>query len=96
MPTIRRTDEFRNWINGLRDRAGAARIFVRIDRLRAGNPGDVEPVGENVSELRVDFGPGYRIYYTARGDEIIVLLCGGDKSTQEADIIEAKRLAKEV
>ncbi|TXN50433.1 type II toxin-antitoxin system RelE/ParE family toxin [Methylobacterium sp. WL2] len=96
MPTIQRTAVFRAWVNALRDRAGATRIFARIDRLRIGNPGDVEPVGENVSEMKIDFGPGYRVYYTTRGEEIIVLLCGGDKTTQQDDIAEAKRLAKEI
>ena len=96
MPTISRTDVFRTWVNDLRDRAGATKIFARIDRLRGGNPGDVEPVGDNVSEMKIDFGPGYRVYFTTRGEEIIVLLCGGDKTTQQADIAEAKRLAKEV
>lgn len=72
------------------------RINIRIRRLSLGNPGDVKPVGEGVSELRVDYGPGYRVYFVTRGNELIVLLIGGDKSSQEKDILNAKRLAKEI
>jgi putative addiction module killer protein len=71
-----------------------ARILVRIERLAAGNPGDVKPVGEGVSELRIDFGPGYRVYFTKRGREVVILLAGGDKSTQATDIKTALRLAR--
>ena len=72
------------------------RINIRIRRLSLGNPGDVKPVGEGVSELRVDYGPGYRVYFVTRGNELIVLLIGGDKSSQEKDILKAKQLAKEI
>jgi len=92
---IATTGTFNAWLLGLRDRAGKARIQVRIDRLQVGNPGDVRPVGEGVSELRIPFGPGYRIYFVQRGTLLILLLAGGDKSTQAGDIAEAKRLARE-
>lgn len=86
------TEVYADWINGLRDRAGAQRIIARILRLQLGNPGDVAPVGEGVSELRLMFGPGYRVYYAMSGSELIVLLAGGDKSTQARDIEQAKDL----
>jgi len=70
-------------------------VLIRIDRLAAGNPGDVKPVGEGISELRINYGPGYRVYYRQEGDELILLLCGGDKSTQDDDIKNAKRIAKQ-
>jgi len=92
---ILRTDIFINWLNALRDRRAAARIAVRIMRLEDGNAGDVKPVGEGVSEMRIDYGPGYRVYFTRRGTEIILLLCGGDKRSQNRDIALAKKLAKE-
>ena len=82
-------------LRGLRDRAGRERILVRITRLRQGNPGDAKPVGEGVSEMRITFGPGYRIYFTRRGPLVILLLAGGDKSSQSADIEAAKALAKQ-
>lgn len=82
-------------MTGLKDRRGAARIQLRLDRLAHGNPGDVKPVGSGVSELRVDVGPGYRVYYQQRGDVLIVLLCGGDKSSQKKDIEKAHEIAKE-
>jgi putative addiction module killer protein len=87
------TETYANWLDGLRDLRARARIQARVERLAGGNPGDVKPVGEGVSELRVDYGPGYRVYYTQRGDVLIVLLCGGDKRTQAADIKTAKKLA---
>jgi putative addiction module killer protein len=93
--TILRTDIFIDWLNALRDRRAAARIAARIMRLEDGNAGDVKPVGEGVSEMRIDYGPGYRVYFTRRGKEIILLLCGGDKRTQSRDIALAKKLAKE-
>jgi putative addiction module killer protein len=96
MIEIRETDEFRKWIKSLRDSVAKAKIASRIQRLRFGNPGDVEPVGEGVSEMRIHHGPGYRVYYVKRGDTIIVILCGGDKSTQQADIDRALRLAGEL
>jgi putative addiction module killer protein len=82
-------------MSGLKDKRAAARILMRIDRLADGNPGDVKPVGSGVSELRVGIGPGYRVYYQQRGDVLIVLLCGGDKSTQQRDIEKAHEIAKE-
>lgn len=96
MPTIRSAETYRIWIDGLRDRRAATRILARVARLGLGNPGDVKPVGEGVSEMRIDYGPGYRVYYTQRGSEIVILLCGGDKSTQDRDIRTAKALAKEL
>lgn len=91
-----KTDVFTRWIDGLRDFRGRIRILVRIERLVAGNPGDVKPVGEGVSELRIDCGPGYRVYFTRRRDELVILLAGGDKSTQAADIKTALRLARDL
>lgn len=87
------TETYTNWLDRLRDLRARARIQARVERLAAGNPGDVKPVGEGVSELRIDYGPGYRVYYTERGNVLIVLLCGGDKRTQAADIKTAKKLA---
>ena len=95
MVEVVRTDEFDEWIRRLKDRAGRLRILKRIDRLANGNPGDVKPVGNGVSELRIDVGPGYRVYYLQDGDVLILLLCGGDKSTQQKDIDKAQRLADE-
>jgi putative addiction module killer protein len=86
---------FDRWLKRLRDARGRAIILVRIERLAAGHPGDVKPVGDGTSEMRIVFGPGYRIYYMAVGDAVILLLCGGDKSTQAADIAEAKRIARD-
>ena len=94
MIEIRQTDAYARWFSDLRDRAARLRIDVRIRRLSLGNPGDVRSVGEGVSELRHDFGPGYRIYFAQRGAVLIVLLAGGDKSTQERDIRLAKALAR--
>lgn len=96
MIEIRKTEIFAKWIDGLPDVRARARILVRIERLAAGNPGDVKPVGEGVSELRVDYGPGYRVYYKKIGRTIIVLLAGGDKRTQNKDIKTAQRLAKDL
>jgi putative addiction module killer protein len=96
MTEVRQTPEFRKWLSGLRDRHSAARIQVRIDRLGLGLFGDVKPVGEGVSELRVDHGPGYRVYFVQRGSVLIILLCGGDKGSQSLDIGKAKALAKEL
>ncbi|MFO1075797.1 MAG: type II toxin-antitoxin system RelE/ParE family toxin [Reyranellaceae bacterium] len=86
------TEAFRTWMKGLRDRQAVARISTRIIRLRLGNPGDVAPVGDGVSELRLMFGPGYRVYYATQGEALIVLLAGGDKSTQARDIQRARAL----
>jgi putative addiction module killer protein len=96
MIEIRKTDEFATWLNDLRDLQAVARINVRIRRLSLGNPGDVKPVGEGVSEMRIDYGPGYRVYFIRNGAAIIVLLCGGDKRTQSRDIASAKQLAREL
>ena len=94
MIEIRKTDNFAKWIDGLRDIRARARILVRIERLASGNPGDVKAVGEGVSELRINYGPGYRVYYKKRGQRVIVLLAGGDKGTQAKDIKTALRLAQ--
>ncbi|RKP53441.1 type II toxin-antitoxin system RelE/ParE family toxin [Pararobbsia silviterrae] len=90
------TDAFARWLDALRDPIGKAKILIRIKRAEAGNFGDSEPVGEGISEMRVDFGPGYRIYYAQRGRKIYLLICGGDKSTQTADIRRAKALWNEL
>ncbi len=89
------SDVFDEWLEDLRDERAKGRIVQRLVRLSAGNPGDVKPVGEGVSELRIDYGPGYRVYYMRHGEEIIVLLCGGDKSTQDRDIRKAKEIAED-
>jgi putative addiction module killer protein len=89
-----KTDEYSDWLRALNDARAKARILIRVDRLVAGNPGDAEPIGEGVSELKIDYGPGYRVYYMKRGAVLIVLLCGGDKSTQKRDIKKAKQLAR--
>jgi putative addiction module killer protein len=94
MIEIRKTEAFVKWLDGLRDMKARSRVLVRIERLVAGNPGDVKPVGEGVSELRIDYGPGYRVYFVRRGQTVIVLLAGGDKSTQVKDIRMAIRLAR--
>ena len=89
-----RSSTFDRWLGGLKDRRAVGRIAARLDRLALGNPGDVKPVGGGVSEMRIDYGPGYRVYFMRRGDVLIVLLCGGDKSSQPRDIERAKTLAK--
>ena len=94
MVEVRKTDRFARWLDDLRDVRGRARIQARIERLAAGNPGDVAPVGEGVSELRIDVGPGYRVYFIQRGRALIILLAGGTKRTQPADIRTALRLAR--
>ena len=94
MTEIRKTEVFARWVDELRDIRARARVLARIERLGAGNPGDVAPVGEGVSELRIDYGPGYRVYYKKRGRRLIVLLAGGDKSTQSKDIRAALKLAR--
>ena len=95
MLLIRQTATFAKWFDGLRDERAQARIVARIRRLELGNPGDVKSVGEGVLEMRVDYGPGYRVYFIRRGEEIVVLLCGGDKARQDRDIRAAKALAIE-
>ncbi len=94
MIQIQQTEAYAQWFSGLRDRIARARIDIRIRRLSLGNAGDAKPVGDGVSELRVDHGPGYRIYFVQRSEVVIVLLAGGDKSTQDKDIRNAKALAK--
>jgi putative addiction module killer protein len=94
MIEVRKTDVFAHWLDGLRDRQARARIQVRIERLAAGNPGDAQPVGEGVSELRINFGPGYRVYFKQHGRELLILLAGGDKDSQPKDIKAAIRLAR--
>ena len=93
MVEVVKSATFDRWLRKLKDRRAAARVLIRIDRLAAGNPGDVKPVGEGISELRIAYGPGYRVYYLQEGQRLIVLLCGGDKSSQQKDIDEAKRIA---
>jgi putative addiction module killer protein len=93
MAELIRSSVFDGWLSGLRDRRAKMRIAARLDRLVVGNSGDVKPVGGGISELRINYGPGYRVYYMTRGKVLIVLLCGGDKSTQDADIRQAKALA---
>jgi putative addiction module killer protein len=90
------TTIYQDWINSLKDRAGRARIQVRVDRLVHGNPGQYRVLTDGVCELKIDFGPGYRVYYTERGGELIVLLAGGDKSSQQQDIKAAIKLAKDL
>jgi putative addiction module killer protein len=94
MIEIRKTEIFAKWLDGLNDIRARARILVRIERLAAGNPGDVKPVGEGVSELRIDYGPGYRVYYKKQRQKVVILLAGGEKNTQGKDIKTALRLAR--
>lgn len=95
MAEIRQTEAFAAWLAGLKDATAKARIAARVQRLAFGHFGDVKPVGEGVSEMRVDTGPGYRVYFIQRGAVLVVLLCGGTKARQQADIARAKRLASE-
>lgn len=95
MPAIIKSDAFAEWIDNLRERAGAAKVLRRLARLERGNPGNVAPVGEGVSELKIDLGPGYRVYFGQRGQELVIILAGGDKSSQERDIKAAKKLWNE-
>lgn len=95
MLTIRQTASYAAWFARLRDERARIRIDIRIKRLADGNPGDVKAVGGGVSELRIDHGPGYRVYFTRRGSEIILLLCGGDKRTQDGDVREAQSLNRQ-
>jgi putative addiction module killer protein len=94
MRIIRKTEVFGKWLDGLKDIRARARILVRIQRLEAGNTGDVKPVGSGVSEMRIDYGPGYRVYFFQQGREIVVLLAGGTKRTQSTDIKRAIHLSK--
>lgn len=91
---VRQTDVYARWFGRLRDRQARARIDIRIRRLALGNPGDVRPVGEGVSELRINYGPGYRVYFVRRGQSLVILLAGGDKSSQARDIARARGLAR--
>lgn len=91
---VEKTDEYAHWINTLKDGAGRARILVRVERLIAGNPGQHRHLGSGVSELKIDLGPGYRVYYSQRGSRLLLLLAGGDKSSQAHDIELAIRLAR--
>ena len=95
MAELIRSATFDRWLSSLRDRRAVARIAARLDRLAGGNPGDAQPVGEGVSELRINYGPGYRVYFIQRGPVLIILLCGGDKSSQDRDIKQAKALAEQ-
>ena len=95
MKELIKTSAFDKWLKQLRDVRARARILMRLDRLQAGNAGDVEPIGDGLSELRVHYGPGYRVYFLQQGPIVVVLLCGGDKSTQDKDIAKAKALAEE-
>lgn len=92
---LKQTETFRKWWTKLKDERARGAIFARLDRLAFGHTGDVAPVGQGISELRIHYGPGYRVYFQRRGETIIVLLCGGDKGTQDKDIKTAKRLAEE-
>jgi putative addiction module killer protein len=96
MIEVRETEVFSKWLSGIQDTRAKAEIARRVRRLALGNPGDVKPVGEGVSELRIHYGPGYRVYYVQRGNLLVILLCGGDKGTQPKDIALALKLAKEV
>ena len=93
---VRQTETFVRWFDSLRDRQARGRIAVRLRRLSLGNPGDVKPVGEGVSELRINYGPGYRVYFVQRGEMLVILLAGGDKQTQQKDIRIALELAREL
>lgn len=94
MIEIRKTDVYARWLDGVRDVHARARVLARVERLIAGNPGDVRSVGEGVSEMRIDYGPGYRVYYKKHGREVVILLAGGDKRSQASDIKTALRLAR--
>ena len=94
MLEVRKTEVYAKWLDGLRDVRARARVLVRVERLAADNPGDVKPVGEGVSEMRIDYGGGYRVYFKRQGQRVVVLLAGGDKRTQNTDIETALRLAR--
>jgi putative addiction module killer protein len=95
MIEIIKTDTFDKWLNNLRDRQAKTRILARIRNMSLGNLGDVKPVGEGISESRIAYGPGYRLYFIQQGEILVILLNGGDKSTQKSDITKAKKLAKD-
>ena len=94
MIEVRQTAEFSAWLHRLKDAAAVARIVARIRRMEMGNPGDVKSVGAGILEMRIDFGPGYRVYYMRRGATVVILLCAGDKRTQRQDIKRAQELAE--
>jgi len=94
MIEVKKTEAYTKWLDDLRDITARARVLVRVERLIEGNPGDVKPVGEGVSELRITYGPGYRVYFKQKGNEIIILLAGGDKRSQNKDIKNALELAR--
>jgi len=96
MIEVRQTETFRAWLDGLRDDNARVRIGIPIQRLERGNPGDVKPVGNGVSEMRIDYGPGYRMYFVQRGKTVVILLCGGDKRSQARDIARAIEMAQKV
>jgi len=96
MITVRETESFKKWIQDMKDKVAQSIITARIRRISAGNFGDAKPIGDNVSELRIDYGPGYRVYFTRRVQEVVILLCGGDKSTQSRDIETSKRIAENI
>ena len=96
MIEVRQTAIYSKWFRNLRDRSAKGRIIARIRRLSLGNFGDVKPIGEGVSEMRIDYGPGYRIYFVQQGTEVVILLAGGDKKTQDRDIALAKDIAKKI
>ncbi|UYO75173.1 type II toxin-antitoxin system RelE/ParE family toxin [Halomonas qinghailakensis] len=96
MIEVRTTDKFTKWFKSLNDRRAKARIQARIDQVEMGHFGDVAPVGEGVSELRIFYGPGYRVYFVQKGAVVVILLSGGDKSSQKADIVKAKEIARQL
>jgi putative addiction module killer protein len=96
MIEVRQTEKFSDWVGKLRDIRARAKVLTRIRRMEGGNFGDVAPVGEGISEMRIHYGPGYRVYFVQDGEQIVILLCGGDKSTQDKDIASAKDMAKEL
>ena len=96
MMEVRKTEIFDKWFEGLKDRRARARIQVRIDRVEMGNFGDVAPVGDGISELRIFYGPGYRVYFIQRGEVVVVLLSGGNKASQKSDIVKAKKIATQL
>jgi len=96
MIIVRETENFKNWIRNVKDRIAQSIIIARIRRISVGNFGDSKPVGDGIFELRIDYGPGFRVYFTQREQEIVILLCGGDKSTQSRDIETAKWIAKNI
>jgi putative addiction module killer protein len=96
MIEVRQTETFRAWLDGLKDNKARLRVDIRLQRLEKGNPGDVKTVGNGVSEMRIDYGPGYRLYFVQRGKTVVILLCGGDKRTQVRDIKRAIEMAQEV